>query len=100
MASPGCNVITGQIIGTGAAITVSTVGMRVKALWLKSGGVEGYYQDTMADASMYKRLAAGTGSLATTNGVTPNTTHDGFQLGADADLNVAARVIDYVALCD
>lgn len=101
MASPSANMITGQIKGTGALITITTVGMRVKALFLRSGGAEGYYQNTMADGSTYKRTAAGVGSLVTGgNGVTPTATHDGFSLGADADLNVAGQVIDYMAVSE
>ncbi len=101
MASPGSNVVTGQVIGTGATIHVKTVGFSVKALWLNAGGASGFYQKSMADGSVYKRTAAGVGSLVTGgNGVTPSTTHDGFDLGADGDLNVNGTVIDYVAICE
>jgi hypothetical protein len=101
MASPGYMVIAGQLIGTGAPLVCKTVGFTVKSLTLNAGGASANYTKNMADGSMYKRTTAGVGSLVTGgNGITPSPTHDGFTLGADADINAAGVVIDYVAVCE
>lgn len=100
MASPGSNVVTGQVIGTGALITITSVGFTPKQIFLRVNGLEAYFQKTMAAGSMYKRLANGTGSLVASNGITLNATHDGFSIGTDTDINVAAAVIDYTCVCE
>jgi len=101
MASPGAEIVAGQFIATGAAYAVKTLPSAVKSLTMRVGGLEATYTKTMADGSMYKRLANGTGSLVTGgNGITPSPTHDGFTLGADADINVAGALIDYIAICE
>lgn len=103
MASPGSNVVTGQFIGTGAQLTIKTLQARPKVLYLNAGGASGMWSKSMADGSVYKRTAAGVGSLVTGgNGVTPYQAADGdgFTLGADADLNVNGTVVDYVAICE
>jgi uncharacterized protein with beta-barrel porin domain len=55
----------------------------------------GAWMEGMADDSMVKQLAAGTGSVITTNGVTPRS--DGFDIGADADVNASGELIRWVA---
>lgn len=100
MASPAANVVTGQFTATGAGLSIKTVGFRIKSLDMYVGGLFAHWQKDMADDSMYKRLANGTGSLVTSGGITPTTTHDGFTLGADADINVNGAVVNYVAICE
>ena len=101
MASPGFNVVVGQVTGTGAPLNIRTVGFTPKSIELRAGGASGSWMKSMADGSVYKRTAAGVGSLVTGgNGVTPLATHDGFSLGADADLNVNGTVIDYTVICE
>jgi hypothetical protein len=58
-----------------------------------TSGDELFWQDTMADASGLKRVAAGAASFITSDGVTPLS--DGFTLGADADMNVADEVVHW-----
>lgn len=100
MASPGFMIIAGQVIGTGANLDVKTLGFAVKSLELRAAGASGSWTKFMVDGSVYKRTAAGVGSLVTGgNGVTP-LAKDGFRLGADADLNVNGTLIDYVAVCE
>lgn len=93
---------SGAITGTGAAINVplgftptyveiQNITSRDELKWFK----------TMAAASGVKRVAAGTGSLITANGVSPyvgtGEISPGFTIGADADINVAAELLFYIA---
>lgn len=98
MGSPAGNVVTGSCVGTGADMNIRTVGFRPKRVVLNVGGLDAAWQKTMADDSMYKRLANGTGSLVTTNGITPLS--DGFSLGADTDINAAGAIIHYTVFAE
>lgn len=104
MSSPTNTVVTGSFLGTGADLSIKTLPSKVKAIWLNNAasGDSAFYQSSMADDSMFKRVAAGTGSLATTNGVTPYQSSDGagFSLGADADMNVSGELVHYTAICE
>lgn len=105
MSSPSQTVVTGSFVGTGAQLTIKTLNSKVKSLQLYNvtSGDSASYGSSMADGSMVKRLAAGTASFVTGgNGVTPYSGADGagFTLGADADMNVAAEVVHYVAICE
>lgn len=93
MAAPGTQPSFGSVNSTNAVINVRTLGYKPSAVWLRTGGDEGYWQKDMADDSMHKRLAAGTGSLATSNGITPLS--DGFSIGADAAVNPAVEETIY-----
>jgi len=92
----------GTVIGTGAAIDVRTVGFRPSYVKIMNvtGNCLAEWTAEMADASAQKIVDSGAGttdvSLITSNGITPLS--DGFRIGADADLNVAAEVIRWVAL--
>lgn len=90
--SGGRRIVNGSFVSDGNARTIHTVGFRPErvdikasagqeASWFKSGGGEG-----MPDASMHRRTAAGVGTFAVVNGITP--VGDGFTLGADAQINV------------
>ena len=93
--------VRGTFIGTGAQLDIKTVGFRpgkVKLLNV-TGLCVAEWTNTMADASMLKTVDSGSGTtdivFPTTNGITPLA--DGFRLGADADLNVAAEVVHFEA---
>lgn len=96
MGSPASNVHCGFIMSTGAAINIDTVGFRPKAVILNNAsGISAHWQKGMADASAYKRIANGTGSLVSVNGITPRA--GGFTIGADAAINNATpERIDYM----
>lgn len=57
---------------------------------------EAFWFEGMADASMNKRVAAGTGTLVTSNGITVSNT--GFIFGLDTDLNVTSEQVSFMAL--
>jgi len=97
MGSGVSKTITGASTGTGADIPVRTVGFRPRKVELiNTGGlVTAEWQETMADASMFKRVTAGDGTFPLTLGITPLS--DGFTIGADTDLNVAGELIHWVA---
>jgi hypothetical protein len=77
----------------GAAQTV-ICGFKPRAvMFYLDDGVMGYWNHRMADASVYKRVAAGTGSLVTADGITPLV--NGFTFGADSDINPGAGEIMY-----
>jgi len=94
-------IVVGQYTGTGANLDIKTIGFAVKSLELRAAnGAWGSWTKLMADGSVHKRVTAGTGSLVTGgNGVTPQG-KDGFRIGADADLNAAGVVVDYIAVCE
>lgn len=97
MASGVNRVMTGAYTGTGSALSVRTVGFRPKKVELfnVTAPASAVWTKDMADAAMFKRVTAGTGSFVTTGGVTPLS--DGFQVGTDADLNTAAELVYWVA---
>jgi len=97
MASGASKVVRGCFVGTGSAIDVRTVGFRPRSVKLMNvtGLVKGDWVESMADASALKQLnhASAQLSFITSNGVTPLS--DGFRLGADTDLNVAAEIVHF-----
>jgi hypothetical protein len=95
MGSPSSNKGTGSVVGTGGAITVRAFGYRPKTVKLHQGGVALEWQEGMASDSAYKRVAGGAGSFVAVGGITPLV--DGFQIGADADLNVVGATIRWEA---
>lgn len=97
MSSGVKRVVTGGVTGTGAVLSVATIGFRPQKMELINvdGLAKADWNDVMADDSMLKTVTAGTMSLVTTGGITP--TSRGFDLGADADLNVAGEQLLWVA---
>jgi len=95
MASGAARRVTGAKTGTGSAFDIKDVGFRPREIHLinVTSGDEAWWFEGMADASMYKRVAAGTGALVVTNGITP--LQSGFTFGADTDMNVAAELVRY-----
>jgi len=98
MSSGNARAFRGSVEGlTATDLDVTHIGFRptkVKVVNVTSGD-EAFWQEGMADASAFKRIAAGTGALITTLGITPLA--NGFRLGQDADLNVIAEVIQFEA---
>jgi hypothetical protein len=97
MSSGVQRTVRGSFNGTGAQLDIRTVGFRPKSVKLvnQTGLATAEWQEGMADASMAKRVTAGTMTFPTANGITPLA--DGFRLGADADMNVAAELVHYEA---
>lgn len=97
MSSGVTRMVTGSFVGTGAAVDVKTVGFRPRRVELfnVTGLALAHWTDAMPDASMVKQITAGTMTHPLTNGVTPLA--NGFRLGADADMNVAAEQVHWVA---
>ena len=88
----------GSFSGTGSLLTVDSVGFRPRQIRLinTASGDEATWTESMADASMYKRVAAGTGAMVTTGGLTPTAT--GFTLGTDADLNASGEQVLFICV--
>lgn len=93
------NMATGRILDTGtvAAYTI-TCGFKpryVRVLNNTSGDQE-EWMEGMADASAMKKVAAGTTSLITSNGITVS--ERGFTIGLDTDINVTSEQITWMAM--
>ena len=91
---------TGTYLDTGtvAAYEFSDLGFKpryVKVINETSGDVMEWFEG-MADAEGYKRVAAGTGALVTSNGITVS--DRGFTLGLDTDINVTSEQVSWIAL--
>ena len=97
MSSGVSRVMTGAILGTGVAINVRTVGFRPRKVELinADSGDQMDWSSSMADAAGYKRVAAGTGAMVSSGGVTPLSS--GFTLGTDADMNAAGETVHWIA---
>jgi hypothetical protein len=97
MGSGGTRVKTGQIVGTGAAINVRSVGFRPDVVELinTTSHDKLKWASPLADAYGHKTVAAGTSTLITSGGITPLS--DGFKLGTDADMNVDGEVVLWIA---
>ena len=96
------NVAVGRHIiesgDTAAAITI-TCGFKpryIKVQNLASTGATMEWYEGMADASGWKSVVAGDGSLITTLGITVSA--KGFIIGLDADLNVKAEQLSWIAI--
>jgi hypothetical protein len=94
------NVAVGRYIdtGTAAAITITT-GFKpryVKVQNLAATGATMEYYEGMADASGWKSVVAGDGSLITTLGITVS--ESGFIIGLDTDLNVTSEQLSWLAI--
>jgi hypothetical protein len=95
--SGGTRTKCGAFVGTGADLEIHTVGFRPRSVICRNvtGLVTAEWQETMADDSMLKRVTAGDMTNPTTNGITP--TADGFNVGADADLNASGEIVHWEA---
>lgn len=92
-------IVTGAIIESGTAVAVDVnLGFtpRYVKIWNETSGDMIEWNDTMADAEGMKRVAAGTASKVTSNGITPSS--HGFTIGLDTDINVTAEQMSYLAI--
>ena len=69
-------------------------------VWNETSGDQLEWNDTMADAEGFKRVAAGTAAMITSLGITPldNGTTHGFRIGLDTDINVINEQVSYLAV--
>lgn len=96
----GVQTVRGSFVGTGSQLDIRTVGFRPRSvrLYNVTGNCQAVWLEGMADAAMQKTVDSGSGTtdvafVSATNGITPLS--DGFRLGADTDLNVAAETVHY-----
>lgn len=94
------NIAVGRYLdtGTAAAFTI-TVGFKpryVRVQNLAATGSRAEWYEGMADASAWKSVVAGDGSLITTLGITVSAT--GFTVGLDTDLNVTSEQLSWLAI--
>ena len=92
-------IYTKTLNGTGAAIAITDVGFKpsyVKVINVASGGLCTLeHVNTMAAASGFKGITAGTKTFITSNGITLR--DNGFTIGADADVNVNGEALHVIA---
>jgi hypothetical protein len=83
----GAQTFVTAIVGTGADLTVSKIGFCPRKIEIINRTDPGFafWVEGMPDDSMAKQVD-GTSSFVTSDGITP--TDDGFELGADTDINV------------
>jgi len=109
----GSRMETGKVTGTGAEIKVSLPDFTPRKVVLRNvaSGDELAFVDTMNAGEGFKRVAAGTGALITTGGVTlvyqdvlsppvggtPQDPGRGFLIGTDADINAVGEEIQWEA---
>jgi len=69
-------------------------------VWNETSSDSYEWNDTMADAEAIKRVAAGTGTIITSLGITPldNGTTRGFRIGLDTDINVINEQVSWLAI--
>lgn len=93
------NVAVGRYINgvTAAAFTITT-GFKPRHVRVvnNTSQDELNWFEGMADASGFKRLAAGTATAISSNGITP--TANGFTVGLDTDINVLSEQLSWVAI--
>lgn len=92
-------IATGRYLDTGTVAAYTfTLGFKPRYIHLvnNTSGDEGFWFEGMAAASIQKRVAAGTGALSTSNGITVSNT--GFIFGLDTDLNVTSEQVSFMAL--
>lgn len=88
----------GAVIGTGADLDVLTVGFRPRRVEIVNETDLSTYiwTDCMTEGRGFKRITAGDMTqMAAGEGITPLA--NGFRLGVDSTLNVAADKISWVA---
>lgn len=88
---------TGSFIGTGSVVEVRGVEFRprVVRLFNVTDPTQAEWVEGMADDTMMKLTDAPALTYASSDGVTPRS--DGFDVGADADINAADEVVHWVA---
>lgn len=99
MSSGSAKVQRGSFIGTGAAaIDIKILSFRPRSVKLFNVGglIHAKWVETMADASMVKRITNGNMSFEESNGITPLA--DGFTVGGDSSLNGSGEVVHWEAI--
>lgn len=96
------NTKTGTVTGTGAALNISIGFIPDHVLVVNGSGAETLeWFSSMAAASAFKTVTAGTRSVISSGGITAfsgsATAGQGFTIGADADVNVNTEVLRYIA---
>lgn len=93
-------VATGRYLDTGTVAAYDfECGFRpkyVKVQNLAATGATLEWYEGMADASAWKSVTAGDGTLITTLGITPLT--NGFTFGLDTDTNVTSEQVSWLAI--
>jgi hypothetical protein len=93
------NMAVGRFLDTGtvaaAKITTGFKPRYVKVINVTSGDSMEWFEG-MAAAAGVKQVAAGTRTLATSNGITVAT--DGFTIGLDTDVMVTSEQISWIAM--
>jgi hypothetical protein len=94
----------GRITGTGAVINVE-LGFIPETVHIRNvtSRDELFWDEGMTNGHGFKRVAAGTGTAITSNGISPyvgalGTNARGFTIGTDADINVSAEILHYTAI--
>ncbi|PNX52104.1 MAG: hypothetical protein BV456_00735 [Thermoplasmata archaeon M8B2D] len=97
MSSGVTRSMSGSFVGTAATVSIRTLNFRPKFVKIinATGVCFAEWCSSMPDASAMKTVTAGTTSYITTLGITPLS--NGFSLGADTDLNVAAETVYWFA---
>lgn len=97
------HVARGTVEGTGAALNIQCGFTPAHVRVLNVDGLATMeWTSDFADGTALKTVTAGTMSLAGSNGITPYAgtaggDSAGFTIGADADVNVSAETINWVA---
>jgi len=90
---------TGTYLDTGtvAAYEYSDLGFKPRYVRVlnETSGDQIEWIEGMADAEGFKRIAAGTGAIVTSNGITVSAR--GFTLGLDTDINVTSEQCSWIA---
>lgn len=93
------NIALGRYVnGVTAAAVLITTGFRPRHVRIVNNTSmdELNWFEGMADASGFKRLAAGTATAIAANGITP--TANGFTIGLDTDINVLSEQLSWIAI--
>lgn len=97
--SIGSPMATGRILDTGTVAAMAiTLGFRPRYVCVlnNTSGDQEEFIEGMADASAMKKVAAGTTSLITSNGITPS--ESGFTIGLDTDILVTSEQLTWMAI--
>ena len=73
---------------------------RYVKVWNEATGDQLEWNDKMADAEGFKRVAAGTAAMVTSLGITPiaDGVERGFTIGLDTDINVVNEQVSWIAI--
>lgn len=82
---------------TAAAVAI-TCGFRPRyvKVFNETSGDQIEWNETMADAEGFKKVAAGASAMVTSNGITPSA--NGFTIGLDTDINVINEQMSFIVL--